>query len=252
MTPSTDVVSLSLAGPVRCVSHRGDPRRHRENTLLGVASAITEGADVVEVDVKVTADGEVVLLHDLSLQRLWGHPGRVTDLSYADVADLTGGPLGVPRLRDALALLTGTPSALMIDLDAAGWAEPSVACVRSCIAEGLVTPGQVIWCGRDDSLLVVRELDDDARIVLSWDESNGGGKPPGDDIVDLLRPEAYNPHWPMVDADTVRWAHERELAVCCWTVDDEPTMRRLIDLGVTAMISNEIRTLRTVADELSG
>jgi len=90
------VVSLSLAGPVRCVSHRGDPRRHRENTLLGVASAITEGADVVEVDVKVTADGEAVLLHDLDLQRLWGHPGRITELSYEEVAELTGDRWGCP------------------------------------------------------------------------------------------------------------------------------------------------------------
>jgi glycerophosphoryl diester phosphodiesterase len=226
--------------------------RHRENTLLGVASAVAAGADVVEVDIKVTADGEVVLLHDLTLDRLWGHARTITELTHEDVSRLTGAGLGVPRLVDALALLSGTSSALLIDMDTDRWATAAVATVQQSIAAGLVTADQVLWCGRDDSLLVVRELDPAARIVLSWDESNGGGGPPGDDVVAQLRPEAYNPHWPMVGPDTVAWARERGLATCCWTVDDEATMRTLLRLGVSGLITNQIRTLREVIDELTG
>jgi glycerophosphoryl diester phosphodiesterase len=242
---------LSVGGPKVTIAHRGDPSRYPENTLLGVASAISEGADVVEIDVKVTADGEVILLHDLTLQRLWGLSAAVVELTWAEIAERTGGPLGVPRLHDALALLSGTGRSLLIDMDAARWAEPAWRCVRGCIGAGIVDPEQILWCGRDDSLRVVRELDPSARIILSWDELNGGGDPPGDDIVQALRPEAYNPHWPMMSQQSVAWAHERDMAACCWTVDDETTMRNLLRLGVEAMITNQIRTLKRVTDELA-
>jgi myo-inositol-1(or 4)-monophosphatase len=54
------------------VAHRGDTSLWRENTLAGLDSAADCGADWVEVDVKLTADGELVLLHDFTLNRLWG------------------------------------------------------------------------------------------------------------------------------------------------------------------------------------
>lgn len=243
--------TLWAGGATVTIAHRGDVARHRENTLLGVASAIAEGADVVEIDVKVTADGEVVLLHDLTLERLWGHSAAITALTYAATGELIGGGLGVPRLRDVLGLMSGTPCSLLIDMDAACWAERAVGCVRAGVAEGLVSAGQVLWCGRDDSLRVVRELDPAARIMLSWDESNGQGAPPADDIIEALRPEAYNPHWPMMSPETVAWARDRGMATCCWTVDDEATMRRMLHFGAKGMITNQIRTLRKVVDELS-
>lgn len=57
---------------VTVVAHRGDPYVHRENTLPSVRSALHKGADVVEVDVRLTRDGVPVLLHDATLERLWG------------------------------------------------------------------------------------------------------------------------------------------------------------------------------------
>lgn len=236
-------------GTFRAISHRGSAGRYRENTLPGIADAITAGADLVEIDVKVSADGETVLLHDLTLERLWGQSRPVTELAYGELAALSVGTLTIPRLTEALALLSGTDCSLLIDLDAATWAERSLDVVRACCQDQLVRPDQVAWCGRDDSLRMIREADPDARIVLSWDERNGNGRPPGDAIVEALQPEAYNPHWPMVGPRTVAWAHERGLALSCWTVDDVVVMRRLLGWGVDAMITNDIRTLRKVADE---
>lgn len=55
------------------VAHRGDPYRHRENTLDSLRSALERGADAVETDVRLTRDGVPVLLHDETLKRLWQH-----------------------------------------------------------------------------------------------------------------------------------------------------------------------------------
>lgn len=230
------------------VAHRGNPVDHRENTLPGVVDAVRARADMVEIDVKVTADGAVVLLHDLTLDRLWGHPEVVGRLSYAELLRLTPPPVAVPLLREALALLSGTPTAMLVDMDSAEWAAPSLEAVRGAVADGLVEADQVVWCGRDDSLRVIRAEDPAARIVLSWDERDNSGRPPADHLVAELRPEAYNPHWPMVSERTLDWARERGLALSCWTVDDPQEMLRLLDLGVDRITTNHIRTLREVID----
>lgn len=101
-----------MATTVTAVAHRGDPYRARENTLPSIRSALERGADAVEIDVRVTRDGVPVLLHDATLQRLWGHDLRLDRLSHEELTELTGG--GVPTLREAL-LAAGTHR-LMIDL----------------------------------------------------------------------------------------------------------------------------------------
>lgn len=242
---------LQPAGPFRAISHRGSPSRHRENTLPGIADAIAAGADLVEIDVKVTADGEVVLLHDLTLERFWGDPRRVAELDFTELAALSLDTLVIPRLVDALELVSGTGCGLLIDMDAAGWAEPSLGVVQAACQDELVTADEVVWCGRSGSLQVIRDLDPDARLILSWDERDGHGAPPPESVVEALRPEAYNPHWPMVTPETIAWARSLHLAFSCWTVDDPAVMRQLLALGVDAMITNDIRTLREVADEPS-
>ena len=53
-------------------AHRGDSSRYRENTIVAIQSAIDAGAEVVEIDVRITRDGKVIVLHDSNLERLWG------------------------------------------------------------------------------------------------------------------------------------------------------------------------------------
>ena len=53
-------------------AHRGDSSVYRENTLEAIKSAIEKGADVVEIDVHLSSDGEVIVIHDPTLERLWG------------------------------------------------------------------------------------------------------------------------------------------------------------------------------------
>ncbi|WP_032792402.1 glycerophosphodiester phosphodiesterase, partial [Streptomyces sp. W007] len=76
---------------VTAVGHRGDPYLARENTLPSIVSALERGADAVEIDVRVTRDGVPVLLHDATLERLWGHDRRLDRLDHAELKELTGG-----------------------------------------------------------------------------------------------------------------------------------------------------------------
>ena len=77
-----------MARPIT-IAHRGEPVGHRENTLGAFAAAIGLGVDWVEIDLRRTRDGQIVVLHDQTLERLWGldqlhHRLRDCELAPAD------------------------------------------------------------------------------------------------------------------------------------------------------------------------
>ncbi|MYS20013.1 glycerophosphoryl diester phosphodiesterase, partial [Streptomyces sp. DvalAA-14] len=183
------------------VAHRGDPYHHRENTLASVRSALVKGADAVEVDVRLTRDGVPVLLHDPTLERLWGSPEPVSELTAAEVSRLTGG--AVPTLADALEELGRHAAArMLLDLNAVEEAGPTVAAVRAAEAGE-----RVYYCGELPAMIAVRVHDPDAEIAMTWTTSQ---RPPRSLVTDLA-PRWINLRFGLVDAATVRWAHDQGL-----------------------------------------
>jgi glycerophosphoryl diester phosphodiesterase len=73
------------------IAHRGDPHGHPENTIPAVLAAVEQGADLVEVDLALTRDGTVVLVHDRTLTRLWGRDLTVADASFAELRQIRSG-----------------------------------------------------------------------------------------------------------------------------------------------------------------
>lgn len=234
---------IGSTGSVMTVAHRGEPVGHRENTLPGILGALRAGADMVEIDVKTTADGSVVLLHDDTLDRLWEVPAAIRETTSEQLAETTGRFAGVaggiPTLTQGLAAIHRTGAALMIDMDAPDLAEPALGVVRESLQAGWLEPDEVVWCGNLQALRKIRQQDLASRIVLSW----GDPELPDPTVVAELSPEAVNPMHPLVTASTLEWAARHGLSVCCWTVDDPQRMRELQRLGVAAIISNRIALL---------
>lgn len=217
------------------VAHRGDPYHERENTLPSVRSALLKGAGAVEVDVKMTADGVPVLLHDDTLDRMWKVREAVGDLSAKDVTDLTDG--GVPTLADAFAELLRHPGGgrMMLDLTSSGQAEATLAAA----AEAGVGD-RVYYCGGLGAMLTVRGLDAAADIAMTWKTV---ARPPRS-LLDELRPRWINLRFGLIDESTVRWAAEHGLLVGAWTADWRRNMARLLDLGVDAITTNRLEALQ--------
>ena len=70
------------------VAHRGASAREAENTIPAFESAVAAGADVVEFDVRMTADDVAVIMHDPDVSRTTNGTGLVRDLSLADIKTL--------------------------------------------------------------------------------------------------------------------------------------------------------------------
>ena len=98
----------ALGRPV-LLAHRGLHGDLKENSLAALAAVVGSGLDGVEFDVRFSADGVPFILHDATLQRTYGDPGAASELSSE-----TLGSLGVPSLREALAVL---PAELLLDVE---------------------------------------------------------------------------------------------------------------------------------------
>lgn len=95
------------------VAHRGYSARYRENAPSSWHAAVTAGADLVEVDVRMTADRVLVCSHDPDL-RLAGHPGIVAEMRAAEIAAiLAAGEPVAPSLSAALAVIPETTGVLL-------------------------------------------------------------------------------------------------------------------------------------------
>ncbi|MFC8452002.1 glycerophosphodiester phosphodiesterase [Kitasatospora sp. NPDC057223] len=226
--------------PVLAVAHRGDPYRYRENTLRSVGSALAAGADAVEVDVRLTRDGVPVLLHDATLERLWGDPRPLRTVTLDQLDAVGPADDGVPTLAAALKAVAAAPAAkLLIDLDDAGPAAAALAAVT-----GLGAERQVAYCGPATAMLAVRALAPDAEIALTWKQP----QLPDRALLADLRPRYVNPPFGLAGPEFVAAAHEQGLAVSTWTADLRRTMRRLRRVGVDSITSNRITVLRAVLD----
>ena len=73
------------------IAHRGDKTHAPENTLAAFKLAAENGADAIEFDVKLTADGRVIVLHDQTVNRTTNGMGKISKLPYAAVRDLDAG-----------------------------------------------------------------------------------------------------------------------------------------------------------------
>ena len=240
------------APPTLVAAHRGGAALWPENSLLAFRSALALGVDALELDLHLTADGEVVVLHDPTLERTSTGRGAVRDTMLADLASVRlKTPEGaataerVPTLAQVLDLVAQSSSELLpeIKLDAHrqrydGIEEKVLALIR---ARGLLAR-TTIQAFQGDTIRRLRELEPAARTMLLVGRGDVGR--------DRVRPaEAVRRarelgatdlgmNHRLIDADVVAAARAAGIRLSAWTVNDENDIRRMIDLGVDLVMSD--------------
>lgn len=220
-------------------AHRGDSSRLRENTIAAINSAITHHADIVEVDIRKTSDGQVILLHDQTLERLWGVPLKASELTLEQIREIGFGEFRIPTLKEAISIFGACDSLLMIDMD-----DPAIASdAFQVVSESSLDSEKVLWCGNLDAMRIIRGLSTQARIWLPWNEN----KPLNLQLVSELTPEFINSHYSFWNRNNVEEVHQLGLKASAWTIDDAPTMRWAKSIGIDSVTTNKLELFKILS-----
>lgn len=205
------------------LAHRGDWRVAPENSLLAFEAALSNPrCDGLEFDVRTSADGVPVVIHDPTLLRVQGRDVAVDALTAADLQ-----AAGIPTLADVLAVV---PSTAFLDIEFKSAPAPMA--------------GEVIRAARGDGgeRTVVSSFDPDVvRQFASegWPWPRWGNAPVVlPEIIELaiqLGCQGLAVEWHALDATSVAAVRAAGLTLTAWTVRDRATFDRVEALGATAM-----------------
>ena len=215
---------------IRVTGHRGAAGLEPENTLRSIRKAIELGVDQVEVDVHLTKDGEIVVIHDDTVDRTTNGHGYVREFTFKELRKLDAGKGEyIPTLREVLNLTMGRVI-LQVELKGEGTAEPVVRLIEEMGAENWV----VVTSFHPERLKRVHELDPAIPTGLLV------FKPENDPCQKALEvcAKALHINFRHVDRRIVEEAHQRGLRVCVWNPDTEEDMVKMVELGVDAIGSN--------------
>lgn len=218
------------------LGHRGAPTHARENTIASFQVALHAGLDGIETDVQRTADGVLVLHHDAALD----DGTRIADVG---AAALRRRAPQVPGLDELLPLLSKFPQAVAnLELKTAA---PSDDARPEELAAALGRwPADVrrrVWVSSFDPLALARLRGADVPLGMLVAHASALA------LVPCLPLAAVHPHGRLIDAPRLASWREAGLAVVAWTVNDEAEARRLVDLGVDALIGDDPALLRAAA-----
>ena len=220
-------------------AHRGASGQAPENTLSALARALALGADMAEIDVRLTADGHPVVIHDATLERTTSGSGRVADHTLAALQALDAGAWfgpqwrgeRVPTLDEVLEFARGR---LPLNLELKPDGKPTL--LLDATLRALARHDAAREC-------VVTSFDADLIDELKTRAPTqaagyifGAGELPG--WAFSAKVEVLSAEHTLVDAAFCEFATAADKAVHVWTIDDPADMRHFGGLGVDAVITN--------------
>lgn len=219
-------------------AHRGASGLAPENTIAAIQEAIKYRANYAEIDVHLTADGEVVLMHDDSVNRTTNGEGNIWELTMEELegldagswfsAEFAGEP--VPTLRDVIRLASGKIK-LNIEIKVSE-EEPDIAsAVVGIIRTENFTRFCMVTSFDRETVEEVRRIAPEIVTGLIF-----GRDYPADVMEGEW--EVLSCNQEIVNQNFVNRAKEEGKIIHVWTVNDEMTMMRLIDLKVDGIITN--------------
>lgn len=230
----------------KIIAHRGASADAPENTMPAFELALEQGAQMLEFDVRPTADGTVVVFHDDTTERWNGVPQRIDQLSLADVQQLDIGGARVPTLDELCHWAASTDLDLNVEIKVTGIEAEVDRIVRQ---HGLIDR-VVVSSFAGESLGRMRQIAPDiARGVLMGTTTLAPRVRVREAWpIPTLRQHAahaWHPAWqlPLLDRLIAR-VQRAGFAIYVWTVDDPAVMQRLLTLGVDGIITNKPALLR--------
>lgn len=227
----------------KVTSHRGFSAFYPENTMLSFKKALETGTDIIELDIHLTKDGELVIIHDENLKRTCGVDKLVKDLTLAELTATNApgkfkeehGHTPIPSLKEYFELIKDTDVHTNIEIKSNVFEYEGIeAKLVNLIKEyGLI--GRIMVSSfNHHTLLRLKEIAPEIPIAVltsSWMVEPGR-------YVKNLGGEYFNPIATYLNKDTVAELDANGIKVNAWTVNTKEDQKKLVDLGVYSIITD--------------
>lgn len=252
------MIDYFTPGPV-ILAHRGDSARYPENTMPAFDSAVQMKVDVIETDVHLSKDGEVVIWHDDTLERMSGNPQAITKLGWKDIQTVDAGclftldegktypfkdknihPVLIKELlskypemkfnvdlKDDNTLLADKFSQILIDLQCsnrvvtASFHKNVLQHFRKLIPEAITS------CTSTEVLrLILLYRSGILRIPFSYKKK-------------ILQVPEFSGKTKVLSKGFIKYLHKRGFKIQIWTVNDLLEMHRFLDMGVDGIFTDK-------------
>jgi glycerophosphoryl diester phosphodiesterase len=252
-----------LRSSIENVAHRGASHYAPENTMAAVKEAAERNATLFEIDVQLSKDKQLVLMHDTNLARTTDAeqvfpdraPWNVGDFTLAELRKLDAGSWfdakfkgeRIPTLGQTLREMKPAGLGLLLEVKSPEL-YPGIG--GRLAAELLRHPS---WSDKDPRgrRLIIQSFDWDFirafKPLMPWLPHGLLGTPPTEQLPELAEfADQINPSHGTIDADYVAQVHKAGMETFAWTINDEAGMRRAIDLKVDGIITNRPDVLHGV------
>ena len=218
------------------LGHRGACGYAPENTLEAFRLALQQGADGYELDVHMTSDGELVVIHDETVDRTTNGTGLVRDLTLGQIKALDAScgmdayrGAKIPTLREALELVKGTNHIVNIEIKTDEWFYPGLEEKCLALVQELGMEAQIVYSSFNHfTLQKIKALNPNAKtgmlfgdiMVRPWEYAQPLN-------VDFLHPMKMN----IWVEDFAEETYKAGYGINMWTINDEATMNCCLDCG---------------------
>ncbi len=211
------------------IAHREASAYEPENTLRSFGKAVEMGTDMVELDVRKSLDGRLVIIHDSRVDRTTNGKGQVRMKSLVELKELDAG-MGerIPTLEEAVECVAGRTK-LVIELKEDGLEDRVIRVIK----EFGVTDDVFVVSFKPVRLRAVKELEPDLKtglILFASVDPLGAARKCGADAVAPFR-------W-FITRKLAERARAAGMYLFTWTVDEKERAERLRDMGVSGIVTN--------------
>ena len=224
------------------LGHRGAPKVAPQNTLVSFRKTLEMGADGVELDVRLSKDRKLVIIHDALVDNVTDGRGYVSNYTLRELKQLDAGRWfskefqgeRIPTLEEALDILR---SFKVINIELKNDLVPyeGIEEIFLSFISNLDIKERIIVSSFDHQLLLrIKTLDNSVKTGVLY-----SCRPENPNLLAIdVKADNLHPFWASVDENTVRNAHNVGLRIFPWTVDEEFYIRRLLEWNIDGIITN--------------
>jgi glycerophosphoryl diester phosphodiesterase len=244
----------SIPAPL-VIAHRGASAYAPENTLAAFRTAVEQGAGAIELDAKLSADGEVMVIHDRSVDRTTGGKGPVNGLSLAQLKELDAGSFfasqfsgeRIPTLDEVFA---DVGQKILINVELTNYASPLDSLVEKVcqLVSRHALEDRVLFSSFSaNNLKLSRQILPDVPVAILAPRGWMGWLSRLSVMLNTS-PEWVHPYFSDASGGYIRRQHELGRKVNAWTVDDPADMAALLLNGVDGLITDDPVAARQVLE----